>query len=458
MATSPAHALPAPGAVDSPCVRCMLLHPRPPWQIRVSVFIDGTGNNLYNTGTRVEGHRTIGDADHRGSYANSYSNVARLATTLATHTRTDDHHVAIYVEGMGTLAGEPDEDEGMGLGTGSTGVQSRVDACFEAVISRIDELGERNPRLESLRLDAFGFSRGAASARLLLHRVLKSHGGLVDRLGALGYRVGTFEIPFVGLFDTVSSHGPDFDDDPVELHLDSLRDGRIRRVLQLAAGDEHRRNFALTNISSAGSRGRQVFLPGAHSDVGGGYNTISDGDMRESNLVLWEWVGGVDAGIAPATNAALRRQELINLGWYNEDEIVVERGRVVVSRAGIRNTYSRVPFHIMAEAAAASGLHFDVGEYPISGDPFLASIKRRVELNAEDNEFWLNEADIDLRRLRHGYLHFSSHFIPALHGLIYPLKPQFRSASSGWADNEDNLVNGRRCRRVFPDHVDAARR
>lgn len=452
--TTGAHVLPtpeAPEAVDSPCVHCMAHTPRPPWRCRVSIFIDGTGNNLYNTDTRVEEDRTIGDENHRGSYENSYSNVARLATTLEARSQVNDHHVALYVEGMGTMAGEPDDELGMGMGVDRRGVEARVDECFELLIARIAELGEGNPTLERLRIDAFGFSRGAASARLLLHRVLASEGGVVQRLAELSYYVGNLEVPFVGLFDTVSSHGPGYDDDVATLHLDALRDGRIRRVVQLAAGDEHRRNFALTDIASAGGRGEEVFLPGVHSDVGGGYNTITEGDMREHDLVLWELPGGMDAGTAVAEAAARRRQELIDLGWYTDDEITVDRGRVIANRRGIRNTYSRVPFHIMAGRAAAGGLRFAVDEYPISGDPFLVSIRGLIEHNTRGLDDWMNDARAELRRLRHGYLHFSSHCIPMLHGMLYPLKPQFHSAASAWADDEHNLMEGRRRRRVVSD-------
>ncbi len=39
----------------------------------------------------------------------------------------------------------------------------------------------------------------------------------------------------------------------------------------MAESDEHRVNFRLTNINSAGSRGTEKFLPVVHSDIGGSY-------------------------------------------------------------------------------------------------------------------------------------------------------------------------------------------
>ena len=41
--------------------------------------------------------------------------------------------------------------------------------------------------------------------------------------------------------------------------------------MHLVAAEEHRKNVSLTDIASAGSKGRELFLPGVHSDIGGDY-------------------------------------------------------------------------------------------------------------------------------------------------------------------------------------------
>ena len=38
-----------------------------------------------------------------------------------------------------------------------------------------------------------------------------------------------------------------------------------------ASAEEHRMHLSLHNINSAKAKGEQYFLPGVHSDIGGGY-------------------------------------------------------------------------------------------------------------------------------------------------------------------------------------------
>ena len=127
------------------------------------------------------------------------------------------------------------------------------------------------------------------------------------------------------------------------------------RVVQLAAGDEHRYNFPLTNIASAGARGKQYFLPSVHADVGGCYNNLSTVDQIE-DLVLFEVPTGrindeETIQLCRERCNAIRR-ELVELGWYPEEDITtIERddsvvlllyafkySAVVAKRRGISNT------------------------------------------------------------------------------------------------------------------------
>lgn len=219
--------------------------------------------------------------------------------------------------------------------------------------------------IDSLRVDCFGFSRGAAAARYLVH-LLASKGGLLDRLGNL-FQVIRCEIPFVGLFDTVAHFDAIFANDTEELHLDAIKDKRVERVVHLAAGDEHRYNFPLTNIASAGEKGREYFLPGAHSDVGGCYNDT--GESAEK-LTVFQIKGDSDELLSERCRVI--RRELVNLGWYQEEQISIQRKsipdpqwrapyfwlyEVVVTRVLISNKYSYVPLHIMAKKANEKGTH-----------------------------------------------------------------------------------------------------
>ena len=85
----------------------------------------------------------------------------------------------------------------------------------------------------------------------------------------------------MGLFDTVSSYGflynlnSDFVNSIIKDNVEELKlsiPRSVLKVVHLVAVNEYREHYALTNIKSADSRGIEIYLPGAHSDVGGGYH------------------------------------------------------------------------------------------------------------------------------------------------------------------------------------------
>lgn len=426
----------------------------PPVNIRISVFIDGTGNNLYN----VDSTRSRGDADHRTSYQASYSNVARLATTLQLNNSENHFHFPVYVEGMGTLHNTGDDDDGMAFGAGERGIIDRVTACINHVKNRIVNTCNGNRRIQKLEIDAFGFSRGAAAARHFVHRVLqndRSFSSLINQLrNSYNVTITEHKIPFVGLYDTVGSYREglvralaSIEDDTLELHLNCLGLGPINKVVQLAAAEEHRLNFPLTNIQSAldAAKGTQIFLPGVHSDVGGGYSNSPRGHGKEEFLVLFD-TGLSTERVRIYSNKV--KANLIALGWYHDDttielapgipvrEITVNAdNKVVVNRVNISNHYSKVPLHIMKEKASEQGLNFDLSSFALSS--FLSEVKSNVENNSLNNEDWMRSTIPWLRRLRHGYFHYSSHFTPTdiIGGLtsIWAMQPQLRhQANTSW--------------------------
>lgn len=458
----------------------------PPNNFRFSVFIDGTGNNLFNTRYRERTDHTRGDADHRGSYENSFSNVARLATGLQVSSTEFNYHIPIYVEGMGTLHSSPDDSVGMAFGAGRRGVIDRVNSCIGRICSVIISSCDGNRRIQDLKIDAFGFSRGAAAARFLVHRVLESdppppgtHGDgeptycLIDDLTQnRGFSISNHKMPFIGLYDTVGSYRAyanplaSIENDTEELKLDAVGLGPVEKVVQLAAADEHRMNFPLTNINSAvnAGKGTQIFLPGAHSDVGGGYNDSSD--RREEGLVVFDFFSTSLVSTADIrTRCNEVRDNLITLGWYNDAVIELAPDipvheldvsstelKVRANRINISNRYSRVPLRIMAEKAGEKQLTFDLDEYPISDDPFLGEVKSRIENNSYSDQQWMTSHDTQLKRLRHDYCHFSSHFTPSefVWGLIsvWPMKPQMYSSRDQWDDSAHNSLHGIRRRRI----------
>lgn len=171
------------------------------------------------------------------------------------------------------------------FGTGETGMIERVKlAIVESIPKQISAFGQRhaNTSIEAIEFDVFGFSRGAAAARHFVNEInRKQQGPLAQPLRSTGARLAEnfdaskdIRIGFVGLFDTVVSYGSLADGFNVRaghtgpLHVGLPADG-ARKVVQIAARDEHRANFMLTTVTP---QHRQIKLPGVHSDIGGSYN------------------------------------------------------------------------------------------------------------------------------------------------------------------------------------------
>ena len=131
-----------------------------------------------------------------------------------------------------------------------------------------------HPKIVSIYLDVFGFSRGAAQARVFttwLHELMLNDGQL---FGAKSY------VRMLGLFDTVASVGPT---DAMGSHGHNgwaqERDLRIHKEVKncvhYLALHELRKNFPSDSVGGAEGvipeRCSEHYCPGVHSDVGGSY-------------------------------------------------------------------------------------------------------------------------------------------------------------------------------------------
>lgn len=145
-------------------------------------------------------------------------------------------------------------------------------------------LEDAKPRVIECFLDVFGFSRGAAEARVFCHWLNEL---LVDgRLAgvALHFR-------FVGIMDTVASAG--FWSSTASMLTNSTGGHgawasaealtvptSVRNCVHMIAMHELRRNFPSDEIDKLQPGWVQCAYPGAHSDVGGGY---CPGDLGIAN-------------------------------------------------------------------------------------------------------------------------------------------------------------------------------
>lgn len=405
----------------------------PSISIRASLFFDGTLNNRTNVAVGPEGAAWLANL---GSYDNDYSNISKLESFFESSADADVFF-SLYIEGIGTINGGGDIPQGMAMGQGLAGITAKVKRGMKHLIAVILALSYR--RISHIYLDSFGFSRGAAAARYFIFWALKKEGkSLKEQLADKGCSVERVEMKFVGLFDTVASHGFSFTDDTPELELTAVQ--YAERVVQLAAAEEHREKFPLTNINSA-ANGREIFLPGVHSDVGGGYNHNAD----EEDLQILDL--SAPLGLSDEQEAAFARERewLITLGWYTAAEIEGPNWRkeLKANRSGISNRYSRIPLHLMSRLAGEGGVTFSnrmrtVYEVPVMLESVEAFINHRVDGGSNFSVGdWFNNSSPMMQTLRHGFLHFSSYY-----NGIGVSKPRWSNGDPVTGKRERDIIEG----------------
>ncbi|MCB2255175.1 DUF2235 domain-containing protein [Pseudomonas chlororaphis] len=427
--------------------------------LRVGVFFDGTGNNASNSAMGqlcgaqhpIEPRDLDGSCkpymrDPESSYGNGMSNVKRLSDLYFAEQESESEGLqrrafrSIYIEGIGTQAGEKDSVITSGTGRGGTGVIGCVQKAFIEIKQRLGIFLEQNPdsEISSLTFDTFGFSRGAAAARHFANEVVRWVGPLElilhDHSDAFSPNFNRqyghdIDMGFIGLFDTVpsvaglsnlgnvrSAIAPG-----IKLHLDRRY---FRSVVQLVARDEYRTNFALSRVKPDHL---EITLPGAHSDIGGGYLDEVQECVLVSPMQALEVPINSDVTQTSIYRDALRtRKRWLAQGWPEEWlEIVTPEPMVLPQdsqdRLGLRqkrvyagvqlkrlmsNKLSLVCLRVMYELAKQQGVRFqgipDIPEHEIPAE--LQSLCDRFVAG----DYSTTPAEEDMLKLR--YIHLSAHW------------------------------------------------
>lgn len=271
----------------------------------LGIFFDGTGNNAVNTRNMLEAltaqHFDIESPDAQSilarnaqekmgisgvgatSYLGYYTNIHWLNELYQWQFPADSSNVQnrLYVEGIGTRAGEPDNPIGLGLGTAETGIIAKTDDAVAQLATAIDAalaLLKGAFVVDTLLFDIFGFSRGAAAARHFANRVQAEDQAIINAIntGMMEYEyrgAPAGNTRFLGIMDTVAAVGTVTNGlDPHSADTGNvtlrLRPGVAQKVFHLTAQNECRYNFALNSVAPAWP---ELALPGVHSDIGGGY-------------------------------------------------------------------------------------------------------------------------------------------------------------------------------------------
>lgn len=265
--------------------------------VNISIYFDGTGNNR--------------DADKD---LRRWSNPARLWQSAQFLLGGNFPNYAIYIAGVGTRFNgtatdwmdeklrrvEDSEAAGRGLGAGGTRRtefgKTNVDEGLRVVlmqnaaklniplkayrekgkpanISGLAAAIEAHGLITIINLSIFGFSRGAALARAFSNDMLKAC--TTGKDGLLRYKGVPIRFNFMGLFDTVASFGlPALNVDTPFNEKNLVVPHAVERCVHYVAAHELRFSFPVDLIRKNGalkSGWTETVYPGAHSDVGGGY-------------------------------------------------------------------------------------------------------------------------------------------------------------------------------------------
>lgn len=306
--------------------------------VYIGVFFEGTGNH--------RGQAELGEAKRAGkeykgialpiTSSNAVSNVAMLEYLY--NTTSKDYADTVYIEGVGVSSEGVIDLEGLAMGTGDNGIEMKVDKAIRKIGTKISEKDIEAHSKINLHLDIFGFSRGAAAARFLVPQITGVKKIFLKlKLLIKRIHIDIITIDFVGLYDTVSSHGYSFSNDVKTLKLKDIE--KAKKVFQICATDEFRKKFALTNIKSAKENGTEIFLPGCHTDIGGGYLDGKDStekvnlsglewgerepsDLLEMGYDLWSfirfgWIGGDNKYTQETEHSLLSSKKTYNLKFHS---------------------------------------------------------------------------------------------------------------------------------------------
>jgi len=448
--------------------------------LRIGVFFDGTGNNQANAALTAQCRRDdrelysdetlqsvaqhcarygFKDMNEAGvfsttpnnSYGNAPSNVALLADLYADNTaerlaaNAFIGYIPVYLEGIGTTSEGDDSVFSQASGEGEAGVISRVEQSPTKIIEQLRTFRDTNPtvKISQLEFDIFGFSRGAAAARHFANEILKPQGGVLAETlkpGQLGLPDSLnwetdVQINFIGLFDTVAAIvAPWRGDFSPANHLNPgvnlyLPPGCARKVLQLSARDERRWNFALNSVAP---HHQEIELPGAHSDIGGGYLP----QMDEKLLLSKPQVVVLAPNRPLERTSAWQRLEEEAYKWEAErtstsgqvapiywklpespGDRYSQTEKVMVALAIQRKVYgdlSKVALRVMRELAVQYAVPFSVideNDEAAKLPPELQSVAEKILVFALKSGCSLLPAEN--RLLWDRYIHLSAHWTPS---------------------------------------------
>lgn len=350
---------------------------------------------------------------------NELSNVAILDEIAI----DSNHMYKIYNWGIGSNVRGKDEDSVVGLAIMAdlsdigdipkievdkslfSSLKGRIEWTFSKM-EKIVKIKYSKNKIKTATFNIFGFSRGATTARYFMSLENRIKTTLqLDSIQDIIFN-------FVGLFDTVASFGIFHYNDVEQLNLTAV--SKAKKVVHLVAANEYRENFALSDISSAIKKGvgYELVLPGAHSDIGGGYPKIE------------EEVRFLDSEVHPKREFTKKinatKGKYMESGWYTIQQLEIEekyeRGYVynLYGKRKLTNEYQYISLKIMKyfceKYTKMSFNESEFSRYRVKNS-FLQQIEKELYEYAIANDSGSKKIASpnyrDLKILRNNFLHIS---------------------------------------------------
>ena len=393
--------------------------------LEFNIYFDGTWNSkknsdFYNDPKNLE-KDDFKDPKKQKKQYNLGISFARAPTGVDQMHRAaedkDPYNIALYVDGSGTESWEdhtkydeqkkeyvehPVSDNAIGAAFGwfSTGVNGKLDKMFKQIKDKIDKILSTNTvTFSSIIFNVYGFSRGAATARMFCNRVMKQKKiklkseYVLEQSDYLDLSPFMVTLKMVGIFDTVSSIGVNHTDDikanDQDLNFGQCLSGKIVHIL---AGHEFRQKFNVTSIkhSVLDGNGFELVMPGCHTDIGDGLNTEKKFDEKtktfenkgetqevtvlqklriyddEPDDILFPSINPLGIFMPVARTEARARKEsnnadfekvmnyLVSDKWVIKDEeILIENKllmeKLIIKRKKLSSDYPKIPTFIMVD-------------------------------------------------------------------------------------------------------------
>ncbi len=373
--------------------------------------------------------------DHSGGDAqnSTYTNVAILEALY----KTEKDYYPIYAEGVGTnmVNGKINLWSG-GTGRGDDG---RIDgegvfSILEKAVNAVSRVAEKclAPNISKLhiKMSTYGFSRGATEARMFSFVYSYGHLNgldLLEKINLVNFLKNdkyAKELNFVGIFDTVASV---LNYNTKSLGLYAI--DTAEKVLHLCAMDEYRYHFPLTDIRSAYSKGLELFLPGCHTDIGGGtdigvdrYRQIYNyADLAKCFLNKWNHNNSDDYAVPSV-------EVLKEMGWLpegaveddllnsnkTEKQLCEKHGAIYIDGAKsvsikkyVKPGYTNIPLHLMKESVSSLNVFNEIPySYGVCVElsSFYDSCKKML---GKTGQHFVSLTNDQYKMLRTNYLHYS---------------------------------------------------